>query len=107
MSKKLTMALFALTAVMAPAIVPPAHAASSAEAIKMQIQEADRLRQEAARLGFEWRYTQQRIKDAEKALAAGKLDEAEALVTRAKREAELAIEQAATAETVWKIAVPK
>ncbi|MCH9758332.1 MAG: hypothetical protein K0U19_04410 [Proteobacteria bacterium] len=106
MSKKLTMALFALTAVMAPAIVLPAHAAS-AEAIKMQIQEADRLRQEAARLGFEWRYTQQRIKDAEKALTAGKLDEAEALVARAKREAELAIEQAATAETVWKIAVPK
>ncbi len=106
MSKKLTMALFALTAVMAPAIVPPAHAAS-AEAIKMQIQEADRLRQEAARLGFEWRYTQQRIKKAKEALAAGKLDEAEALVARAKREAELAIEQAATAETVWKIAVPK
>lgn len=82
------------------------HAAEEA-AVKALIAEAETLRQQAAKLEFEWRWTAQRIKDAKKALADGKLDDAEKHAARAKREAELAIEQAAKAETVWQIAVPK
>ena len=103
--KKLTLA-FALAGGVCMAALPAAHAADEA-AVKALIAEAETLRQKASELEFEWRWTAQRIKDAKKALAAGKLAEAEKHASRAKREAELAIEQAAKAEIVWRITVPK
>lgn len=88
------------------ALGAPVHAAD-ADSVKALIKEAEMLRDEAARLEFEWRWTSSRIKEAKEALKAGDIAAAEKSAARAKREAELAIEQAATAEKVWEIAVPK
>lgn len=101
MTRILIIALMALFAL--PGTV--ALAATGAE-ITAVIDESKTLRQNIPP-GFEWRFTGERLKKAEELLAAGKLDEAEAMAFRVRREIQLAIEQAQTAEIVWQITVPK
>ena len=80
--------------------------AATAAEINAVIAESKTLRQQIP-AGFEWRFTGKRLKEAEELLQAGKLDEAEVVAFRVRREVQLAIEQAKTAETVWEIAVPQ
>lgn len=84
----------------------PAGWAGEGEVARL-IAKAEARRLEAARLEFEWRRTREHVAAAREALEAGDEEAAEALARRALREAELAIEQAATAEQNWRIAVPK
>jgi hypothetical protein len=83
-----------------------AHAQSAQEAQAL-IDEAEAARQQAAKAEFEWRWTKQYIKQAQEALAAGDAKKAAKLASRAKREGELAVEQAKTAARVWELALPK
>ena len=81
--------------------------AQSASEVETMITAAETARQRAANVGFEWRWTAKYIKQAREAQAAGDMKKAMALAKRAKREGDLAIEQAKKADTVWEIALPK
>ncbi len=71
------------------------------------IEKAEMLRKEAAAAEMEWRFTGKRIKEAKAALEKGDFAQAEKLAERAQWESERALEQAKTAEQVWKVGVPK
>lgn len=89
----------------AAATVP--FAAADTATIAGMINSADLLRQEAAAVNNEWRYTGKWIKQARAALESGDLTTAKKLAEKAKFEAERALEQATISKTTWIIAVPK
>ncbi|MBT8140998.1 MAG: hypothetical protein KJO88_01420 [Gammaproteobacteria bacterium] len=69
--------------------------------------EADKLRQQAAELEYEWSNTESFLLDAKKEFADGNQDKAMHLVEQARQEAELAIQQAKTEAKAWKARVIK
>lgn len=80
----------------APAASAPAAAvvsAAEAEKAKAAIAAAEKSRDAAAAVGFEWRDTSELIGDAKKALAANDSDKAIKLAGEAERQGELAVKQ--------------
>lgn len=77
------------------------------EAVAQQLDVMESRLDAIVETGFVWRWTYDRIAQAREALAAGDVEVAAALLSRAAHETELAYEQAEKAETNWAIAVPK
>jgi len=88
--KTLLLAATAALFLHACANTPPAPTAEDAEAA---IRTAEQKTRQASDVNYEWRDTGKLIKKAEKALKAGKYEEAIKLANKAKRQAELAVEQ--------------
>lgn len=68
----------------------------------VQLAEAERLRVQAAEAGYEWLETAALIQQARVAAANGDLDNAKALVEKARFQAETAIKQAAHETEAWR-----
>lgn len=87
---------------------PDASQANTASQIFEQaFKEADSLRAKAAELEYEWSTTQDLLDQAKKTMLDGDSDKALQLLTEAKQQAELAIQQAKTEATAWKSRVVK
>ena len=86
---------------------PVLAAPPSADETAALIEQAEAARARAAAMEYEWRFTAKHIKEAKEKLAAGDLQAAFDLAARAKREGELAVEQAQTAAQVWMLAAPR
>jgi hypothetical protein len=76
------------------------YSEKSSDIIKT-ISQAENLRLEASKLGFEWTTTRVLLADAQKALKAGNKEKANQLAKRAINEAESAIKQAKFAQQYW------
>lgn len=69
---------------------------------EVQLDEAERLRAQAEEAGYEWLETAALIQQARVAAANGDLDNAKALVEKARFQAETAIKQAAHETEAWR-----
>lgn len=90
----------------AVSLAPLAMADEAADVTAM-IDSADSLRQKAAAVGHEWRYTGKWIKEARAALKSGDINTAKKLAEKAKFESKRALEQSKTSKINWVKAVPK
>ena len=68
---------------------------------------AEAKRQDAAAVGYEWRFTGRILKQAQEALAEERYQDAMDLAAQAKYQARMAIQQQAYAEENWHLAVPE
>ena len=68
---------------------------------------AEKLRLQAAALGYEWSNTEEFLLDAKKAFVDGDKEKAMQLVKQAHAEADLAVKQAKTEASAWKARVVK
>jgi hypothetical protein len=73
-----------------------------ASEFETQLAEAERLRTEAADAGYEWLETAKLLEQAREAAANGNLDDATALVEKARFQAVMAIEQAEREADAWR-----
>ena len=72
-----------------------------------QLAEAERLRMQAAELGYEWLETAKLLEHARTEAANGNLDAAAALVEKARFQASAAIKQAKLEADAWSERVPR
>jgi len=76
-----------------------------ASEFEVQLAEAERLRVQAAAAKYEWLETAMLIQQARDAAAKGNLDDATALVEKARFQAETALKQAAHEAEAWRARV--
>lgn len=77
---------------------------ANAEAL---VASAEAKRQEAAAVGYEWRFTGRILKQAQEALAEERFQDAMNLAAQAKYQARKAVEQQAHVASTWHHAVPE
>lgn len=88
----------------APSVGAAADAAD-AESFEEAFAAAQAARKEAASVGFEWRDTKKLLWYAKQYAERGYYEKAQELALQAKRQGELAVEQAKIQEKAWKDAV--
>ena len=76
-----------------------------ASEFEVRLAEAERLTVQAAEAGYEWLETANLIQQARDAAAKGNLDDATALIEKARFQAETAIKQAAHEAEAWRVRV--